>query len=360
MADQRLKYCSVLVVDDSAPSRSLVASSLYDIGVGTINTVPHGAAAIEYLRHSALSSLNGITPPVDMVISEFDMKPVGGLMLIQWLRRSWDTPDRFMRTVIMSGSLDMEKVDQARAMGVNAMFAKPFSINLLKKNVLSVMESNPAYFKTPNYFGPDRRRRSLDMVLVERRKTAHSHREVFGAGENPQVGCFNLPNTLASVMKGVPRMNIDNHQRIAAHDLLSQVSEDYADWVSADIGLLRQAFRTANENPKFRRRNLVTMHAIVKRLEREAGHMDYPLIAGLANTLINALKTDERFWNEAAEIYDAAIKGLETVVRAHIRGNGGALGGALAESLAYMDSKLLRLTPGPVNARRHGVTLQAN
>lgn len=352
MAEQRLKNCSVLVVDDSAPSRTLVATSLHGIGIGTVNTVPHGAAAIQYLERSALSSMNGPTPPVDLVISEWDMQPVGGMMLMQWLRRSLDTPDRFMRTVIMSGSLDMEKVEQARNAGVNAVFTKPFTINSLKKHLLSVVEGNPPFFKTPDFFGPDRRRRNMDAVLSERRVIAQPHRERLGAGQDVEVGCFDLPNTLAQILDGAPRVSMDYSARNAAHEQLSAYCEDYTDWVRRDIAMLRRAFRTADGNAELRRRNFAIMHSIVQRLVREAEYMGYPLISALAFTLKNALKTDVRLWRDTAEIFDAAIKGLETVVRDRISGHGGVLGGALNESLAHMDKRILRLTP--VYARRHG------
>lgn len=356
MAENRLKNCSVLVVDDSAASRTLVATTLQDIGIGHVNTVPHGAAAIHYLQHCAMLSMNGPTPPVDLVISEWDMEPVGGMMLMNWLRRSIDSPDRFMRAAIMSGALDMEKVEHARACGVNAVFSKPFTIGGLKKHITSVLESNPAYFKTPTYFGPDRRRRTLDMVLNERRVCTHPHHLVLGAGEDVEVGCFDLPNALAKVLDGAPRTRIDDSQRYAALEQLAPYREDYADWVRYDVAKLRLALRTADENPNMRRRNLAVMNTIVLKLEREAHHMEYPLVSALAHTLKIALKIDVRLWRDTVEIFNAAIKGLEMVVRDHIRGEGGALGSALNENLSLMNHKLIRLTP-VANVRRRGVTL---
>lgn len=353
MAEQRLQNCSVLVVDDSAPSRTLVATTLHDIGVGLVNTVPHGAAAIDYLQHSALGAMNGPTPPVDLVISEWDMEPVGGLMLMNWLRRSSDSPDRFMRTAIMSGALDMEKVEQARTVGVNAVFAKPFTIKGLKKQVITLLDSNPPFFKTPAYFGPDRRRRTADIVLDERRTIAHPHREFLGGGAEPEVGCFDLPHYLRQIQDGQPRGRIDYTQRNAGHEALLPYCEDYTDWVRRDVNVLRLAFRTAAQNQAARARNLAVMHSIVVRLEREAEHMEYPLLAALAHTLKNALKTDPRLWRQAEDIFDTAIKGMEAVVRERIRGNGGALGSALAHSLAAMNDKLLRLQP--IHARRQGI-----
>ena len=350
MADPRLANCSVLVVDDSAASRTLVATTLHDIGVGQVHTVPHGAAAIEHLEHSALSSMNGPTPPVDLVITEWDMEPVGGLMLMNWLRRSQGSPDRFTRAVIMSGALDMDRVEQARATGVNAVFTKPFTIKGLKRHVGQVLEANPVYYKTPTYFGPDRRRRALDIVLDERRAIAHPHREVLGGGEDGEVGSFDLPNYLSEIMNGAPRNTVDYSQRWAAHETLSPYSEDYADWIARDVATLRMALRVAADKPEMRMRNLSMMLSVVIRLEREGDHMGYPLISALAHTLKNALKVDVRLWHETAQVFEAAITGLETVAREHMHGHGGGLGQAVATSLSQMDQKLLRLAP--VHAHR--------
>jgi len=354
MAEQRLQHCSVLVVDDSAPSRTLVATTLHDIGVGAVNTVPHGAAAIAYLQHCASGAMQGPTPPVDLVISEWDMEPVGGMMLMNWLRRSADSPDRFMRTAIMSASLDMEKVEHARAAGVHAVFTKPFTINGLRKHVTTVLESNPPFFKTPSYFGPDRRRRAADAVLDERRAIAYPHREVLGGGEDAEVGCFDLPDYLGQILDGGARARVDFAQRNAAHGILAPYREDYADWVRRDVNVLRLAFRTARGNPDLRARNLAVMHGIVLRLEREAAYMDYPLIAALAHTLKNALQADQRLWRQVEDIFGAAIQGLEAVLRDRIRGHGGALGGAFGEALSSMNARLLRLQP--VHAHRQGLS----
>lgn len=353
MADPRLANCSVLVVDDSAASRTLVATTLQDIGVGMVHTVPHGAAAIEHLEHSALSSVNGPTPPVDLVITEWDMEPVGGLMLMNWLRRARGSPDRFTRAVIMSGALDMDKVEQARAAGVNAVFTKPFTIKSLQRHVATVLEANPVFYKTPNYFGPDRRRRLLDAILDEKRDIAHPHHEVLGGGEDPEVGSFDLPNYLRDILDGAPRHLIDYSQRWAAHEQLAPYSEDYADWVRRDVASLRLALRTAADNPAMRTRNLAMMQSVALRMEREGDHMGYPLVSALAHTLKNALKVDVRLWHETSKVFEAAITGLETVVRGRMYGHGGALGHAVAASLSQMDQKLLRLAP--VHAHRSGL-----
>lgn len=358
MEEHGLRHCSVLVVDDSASSRTLLSTTLHDIGVVTVNTVPNGVAAIEHLRHSTFSAMNSATPPVDLVITEWDMEPVGGMMLINWIRRHMDSPDRFTRTVIMSGELDAQKVERARNAGANAVFAKPFTISSIKKHLLNVLFNNPPFFKTQSYFGPDRRRRAADAVLEERRQIHKPYGEVLGRGPNPDVGCFDLPHYVSEVAVGRPREEINFIERNGAHQSLVSHSEDYPDWVKGDVEVLRLAFRLADENPTMRARNMSLMANLVRRLEREGALLGYPLITAFAHTLNNAIKTDVRLWHKTAEIFDAALCGLDTVVRQNVRGDGGAVGKALGESLSKLNKKLVNLRPlgaQTINPHRRGV-----
>jgi len=353
MEEQGLRHCSVLVVDDSASSRTLLATTLHDIGVGIVNTVPHGVAAIEHLRHSTFSDINSATPPVDLVISEWDMEPVGGMMLLNWIRRNVASPDRFMRTVIMSGELDAEKVERARNAGANAVFAKPFTINGIRKHILSVLFGNPPFFKSESYFGPDRRRHTPDVVLEERRRIRKPYLEKIGTGTDPHIGCFDMPHYFSEVAVGRPRERINFEDRNWAHQVLARYNEDYADWVLGDVEVLRLAFRLADENPDMRARNMSLMTNLVTRLEREGQLLGYPLITAFAHTLNTAIRTDVRLWRQTAEIFDAALTGLDTVVRQNIRGDGGAVGKALGDSLGRLNKKLLYLHPH--NPHRQGI-----
>ena len=95
------------------------------------------------------------------------------------------------------------------------------------------------------------------------------------------------------------------------------------------------------------------MGNLIHRLEREGALLGYPLISAFSHTLANAIKTDARLWRQTAEIFDAALSGLDTVVRQNVRGDGGAVGKALNDSLSRLNKKLLLLRP--LNAHRQGI-----
>ncbi|MBF0247543.1 MAG: response regulator [Alphaproteobacteria bacterium] len=351
MDSSGLKYCSVLVVDDSASSRTLLATTMQDIGVGRVTTVPNGIAAIEHMkRTSPASSMDGAYPPVDLMICEWDMEPVGGLMLANWVRRSADSPDRFTRCAIMSGSLDMEKIARARGAGVNTFLAKPFTIQSLKKGLLGVVMDNPPFYKSNTYFGPDRRRQNAE--VPEERRHLDLSTKLFGEGDDPSVGCIKVPPYLAAIMTGRPRERLDFSFSNDIHTQLRGFREDYADWVRDDVRSLRETFAQANQDADHRISCLNRIKTLATRLKREGEALGYPLISAFAHTLNNAVKADERMWDSTSEIFDTAIKGLEAVARERIGGDGGPLGKALNASLIEMDEKLIRLTP--VSGRRKG------
>jgi len=353
MQKQGLTHCSVLVVDDSAAARTLFATTLQAIGVGIIHTVPNGVAAIEHLRQSTHATITRTAPPVDLVITEWDMEPIGGMMLTNWIRRHISSPDKFTRIVVMSSDLDQERVERARNSGVNAVFAKPFTINDIRKHVSSVLFSNPPFFKTKTYFGPDRRRHASDVVLEERRRIQKSYSETLGGGVDPNVGCFDLPHYFSEIAAGRSRETIDFRERDQAHQRLARYSEDYAQWILGDVEVLRLAFRLADENPDVRARNMSLMDDLLLRLEREGNAMGYPLITAFAHTLHNAIKTDMSLWQQTSDIFNTALTGLDTVVRQNINGDGGSMGKALHASLDQLNKKLVRLRP--MNIHRQGI-----
>ena len=80
--DNGLENVSVLVVDDHAPSRALVARALNDLGVGQVRTVANAAQALDHLQHSRLGIFSSAIPPVDLLITEWDMEPFGGALLL--------------------------------------------------------------------------------------------------------------------------------------------------------------------------------------------------------------------------------------------------------------------------------------
>lgn len=165
-----LERLSVLVVDDSMFIRSLLVSSLKLLGIGQVIGREHGGDAIEFLKLVANDPMAAGVQSVDMVFANWEMSPVSGMMLLRWIRRHKDSPDRFIPFVMITAYSDKDRVEEARDMGVSEFANKPFTVNSLADRLMSVIERPRQFVHNHTYFGPDRRRQQLFADFNERRQ----------------------------------------------------------------------------------------------------------------------------------------------------------------------------------------------
>src|SRR3546814_9143104 len=106
-----------------------------------------------------------------MVLADYVMPVVDGVLLLRWLRTGSGVPDRFVPFIMVSGAADRDVVEQARDAGVSEFLAKPYSARTLAERILLVINQPRPYILAQGYFGPDRRRLSV-AVEKERRDSS--------------------------------------------------------------------------------------------------------------------------------------------------------------------------------------------
>jgi CheY-like chemotaxis protein len=164
-----LSRVSCLIVEDSGFIRSLVMACLNALGVRQIKVAEHGGDAIEFLKLQKLDPMKAGVLSVDVIISNWQMSPVDGMILLRWVRRHADSPNRFVPFIMMSGHSASHKIAEARDAGVTEFMAKPFSVAMLAQKLQTVVERPRQFVHNSTYFGPDRRRRADPYSGQERR-----------------------------------------------------------------------------------------------------------------------------------------------------------------------------------------------
>ncbi len=164
-----LERLSVVVVDDSMFIRSLVANSLRVLGVGQISLQDHGGSAIDLLQLVQKDPVRAGMMSVDLIICNWEMSPVDGTMLLRWVRRHKDSPDRFIPFLMLTAHSERARVQELRDMGANEVITKPFTIRTLGDKLLTTITRNRQFVHTKDYFGPDRRRQLVSFEGNERR-----------------------------------------------------------------------------------------------------------------------------------------------------------------------------------------------
>lgn len=157
MATYNLSLLSVLIVEDNRYMRTLLRTILHALGVGNVAAVGDGGEAIDLLRGLKEGKQTGVAT-IDMVFTNWQMEPVDGTMLLKWIRRHKESPDRFMPVIMVSGFGDAQRVAHARDLGVTEFLGKPFSIDSLMARIMSMVDTPRQFVLCDSYFGPDRRR----------------------------------------------------------------------------------------------------------------------------------------------------------------------------------------------------------
>jgi two-component system, chemotaxis family, chemotaxis protein CheY len=177
MANYNFGMYNVLVVEDNRYMRSMMRTLLYALGVGNVVTVGDGGEAIELLRKVKESPEAAGVSSIDIIFSNWQMEPVDGTMLLKWVRRHKESPDRFVPFIIVSGFADYQRVSVCRDLGVTEFLAKPYSVDNLLARLTALVERPRQFVLTENYFGPDRRRKPSP-AKVERRLLPESEMEI--------------------------------------------------------------------------------------------------------------------------------------------------------------------------------------
>jgi len=152
----KLKF---LVIDDNAFMRSIMRRVLSALEVDEVRDANDGEAAMKVLDSYA----------PDIIIADWQMQPMDGLEFTRKIRRDDDSPNPFIPVIMVSGYGEMSRIIQARDAGVNEYVVKPFSAATLFSRIQAVIERPRAFVRVKDYFGPDRRRRAMDVGDEDRR-----------------------------------------------------------------------------------------------------------------------------------------------------------------------------------------------
>ena len=140
---------SVLVVEDTVPMQKLVVSVQDTLGVGTVLRASDGDEGYALFCND--------NP--DILLVDWHMLPVSGIDLVDKIRNNANSPNRMVPIVMMTGYSAFPRVSKARDMGVTEFLVKPFSASDLARRIAYVINKPRDFVETPDYFGPDRRRR---------------------------------------------------------------------------------------------------------------------------------------------------------------------------------------------------------
>jgi CheY-like chemotaxis protein len=148
----KFEKLSMLVVEDTQPMQKLLVSVLEALGIRNVTTAPNGQDGFRLFCQQNH----------DIILSDWQMMPMDGITLTRMIRKNPLSPNRLAPVILITGYSAWQRVEEARDAGVTEFLVKPFTAHDLARRVAHVINKPRDFIETQDFFGPDRRRRTVE------------------------------------------------------------------------------------------------------------------------------------------------------------------------------------------------------
>lgn len=146
-----LERLSVMCVDDNRDAHPILKALLNAM---KITDVRFCVDTVE-----AYVQMERVRP--DILLVDFEMRPLGGLGFVKLLRRDPESPAPEVPVLVTTGHKDESRLAAAREAGAHGIVPKPVTARGLYESLAAVIDSPLPIIKSQSYIGPCRRHRSL-------------------------------------------------------------------------------------------------------------------------------------------------------------------------------------------------------
>ena len=153
---------SVFVVNETKFTQNLVANLLRCMNITQIKTF--------YEVKEAIAGGASLSP--DVMVMDYLADGANGEDGVRLIRRQEDERLAFVPIVVVSAYTEYWRVMAARDAGATEIVALPVSVRVLYKTLTRIATQPRPFVRTPDYFGPDRRRKQRPFEGPDRRQAA--------------------------------------------------------------------------------------------------------------------------------------------------------------------------------------------
>jgi CheY-like chemotaxis protein len=98
----------------------------------------------------------------DFVLTDYHMKPVNGVAFVKMVRHTCVPPLSWVPIILITAHTEIQRIELARDAGITEILCKPVTPVNLYQRIVEIIERPRRFVKTPEFLGPDRRRRRGD------------------------------------------------------------------------------------------------------------------------------------------------------------------------------------------------------
>lgn len=175
MTARPLSRLKILVVDDNPLLRRGLKETFALWGANRVVVAADGAEAQAVLRRE----------PMDVLLTDWMMEPVGGAALVRWVRCAPESPRPDLPILVLTARADVPTVRCAWDAGVDAVLAKPLAATEIVRRIETVLTrprrrpaatasppppedrgAEPMRLPPPGSMAPDDRQRRLRLLVA--------------------------------------------------------------------------------------------------------------------------------------------------------------------------------------------------
>lgn len=145
-----LEGVTTLILDDNAHMRGLVRAILVSFSVGRIEEAETIDEAARLLRET----------PIDIALVDFKLESDTGLEFCRFIRHDARSPNVYLPIIMVTAYSERSRVVEAINSGVDEFLVKPIRAVDVANRMNAIIERRRPFVRTPDFFGPDRRRRA--------------------------------------------------------------------------------------------------------------------------------------------------------------------------------------------------------
>lgn len=313
----RLSKVHVLVVDDDVEILQLLRGILDKLGFEHISAYTDASVPIRMFKN------NEFTPPIDLVITDWNMQPVSGLEFMTFLRHSSESPSPYMPIIMLSGYGEWKDVEIARDKGFSEYLVKPFSAKSLCDRIVLCVESPREFVSTDTYKGPSRRRRDgrLPVGVKEDRRKRTATNSIPGKALKSKIGY------------DINARQIFTREHVGeAQEFIDNAADAFRERAMKDIAELHHTYRNACLVPESEK-YINTIKRRAFSLKSRAGIYGYHLASLVAKSLYSVCERPFPNPQSQLTVIEKHIETLRTIFVRDIQGEGDEVASQLLEGL---------------------------
>ena len=337
MGSYNFSRLRALIVDDDANMRTILRMTLEACGFENLKVAASG--------HKGYEILQSFRP--DLVITDWEMRGGNGIDLLRQVRTDPASPDQFLPVVVLSGYAYRTSINEARDAGATDFLVKPISAKRVIARISGLIENPRPFIQTPDFFGPDRRRRAdpdydgpnnrtaapVDAALDELEFETSGDVEELAFEDKPATPkLFRPPNKLVETLG--PLDGPDPETLIAQIEAgIASLKKKYMSWAEADLKALYRALDAARRHLDDVETHVKSIGETAHAMRGQAGTFGFPLITQIGNSLCGLTERACDFGASEIEALELHVRAIHTVIDGGIEGDGGEVGRVMLSGL---------------------------